>query len=47
MIILQYFEKVFSFMQKDKPKTHVKCHVCAGTVPTIFIQIVLLVMQKD
>ncbi|MFS0811742.1 hypothetical protein [Peribacillus phoenicis] len=31
MIILQYIGKVFSFMHKDIPETHVKCHVCAGT----------------
>ncbi|MEX6700371.1 hypothetical protein ABS315_12180 [Peribacillus frigoritolerans] len=31
MIILQYIGKVFSFMQKNIPETHVKYHVCAGT----------------
>lgn len=31
MIILQYIGKAFSFMHKDIPETHVKCHVCAGT----------------
>ncbi|MGE7905334.1 hypothetical protein ACQKNS_13155 [Peribacillus sp. NPDC094092] len=31
MIILQHIGKVFSFMQKDIPETHVKCRVCAGT----------------
>lgn len=31
MIILQHIEKVFSLKQKDIPKTHVECQVCAGT----------------
>lgn len=46
MIILQYIGKVFSFMHKDISETHLNAMFVQVQVLTIFIQIVLPVMQK-